>query len=796
MKEALERVRTELGPNAAILQTRKYKSGGVMGIGGQEMIEVTAAIDDEEPPAKPEPKPQAAPQPAPQPMQQIPKPQPKPVIPALQPKPKPIPTPQPAPQPVEESKPDNYFAGPIVEDEDEDDEVFEAQTNPPPAPQPQPVEESKPVVETQPIPKPRPKISIKVPPKIQIPGQKPQPAQQSQPAQSTQTQTQQTAAPKPVQPIKPQIPKITVPQSKTEAQSKTETPKPASIPSSIAPKKFTIPQKSPVPAADSESKSEVKTESTPEVKSETPKTESKVESKTESKSKRGIEMSETPSDFDLIKEIKPLDETEEDLENPEEVAKIEQTDESKSESKTESKSDDKSKPESKPEEKSDSKVESKDEKSESKSDEKIESKDESKSESKEESKDEIEIKQEEEPLGKEFIGMPLPRFQQLKRFLPPKTPKSIGALPAINVRVISNDPEPPKIESPKIEPAKIAPAKIESKSEDQSKISETPTMPRDDESPIKPEEKIETPLTAEQKRIQELEKELADMKDLLKKFTSEHDSPRKENLTLQDVLESQEIDENLVKEFSERSRQGILLEDNRSDNAKQALSTFIGQIMDFSQGIKLNRNGVRIAALIGPTGVGKTTTLAKIAAKFVLEKNAKTALITADTYRISAVEQIKTYSDILGLPLEIVYSPMELARAIRRHSDKNLILIDTAGRSQFNRDQMRELQDFLKISPYIERHLVLSATTKKRDAADIIEKFSVCNPNRLVLTKTDETSSTGALLDLLREKNIPLSYITHGQSVPDDILPASPDSMADVLLNRINDDAFDTDYKF
>ena len=106
------------------------------------------------------------------------------------------------------------------------------------------------------------------------------------------------------------------------------------------------------------------------------------------------------------------------------------------------------------------------------------------------------------------------------------------------------------------------------------------------------------------------------------------------------------------------------------------------------------------------------------------------------------------------------------------------------------------MQDFLKISPYIERHLVLSATTKKRDAADIIEKFSVCNPNRLVLTKTDETSSTGALLDLLREKNIPMSYITHGQSVPDDILPASPDSMADVLLNRINDDAFDTDYKF
>ncbi len=104
---------------------------------------------------------------------------------------------------------------------------------------------------------------------------------------------------------------------------------------------------------------------------------------------------------------------------------------------------------------------------------------------------------------------------------------------------------------------------------------------------------------------------------------------------------------------------------------------------------------------------------------------------------------------------------------------------------------MRELQDFLKISPHIERHLVLSATTRPRDANDIIEKFSACLPNRLVVTKTDETSSTGSLLKLLRSKNIPLSYVTHGQSVPDDILPASAEVFADVLLGRIRNDDFD-----
>ena len=193
---------------------------------------------------------------------------------------------------------------------------------------------------------------------------------------------------------------------------------------------------------------------------------------------------------------------------------------------------------------------------------------------------------------------------------------------------------------------------------------------------------------------------------------------------------------------------------------------------------------MRTVALIGATGVGKTTTLAKIAARFVLEKGVKAALITADTYRISAVEQLKTYSDIIGLPLEIVYTPQELKVALHKHRDKDLLLIDTAGRSQHNEYQMKELQEFLAVDKRIEKHLVMSATTKSRDAADILEKFSVCNPDRVIFTKTDETSSVGLILNLLRDKEIALSYLTNGQSVPDDIIPATPAQLAELLLRE------------
>ncbi len=283
-------------------------------------------------------------------------------------------------------------------------------------------------------------------------------------------------------------------------------------------------------------------------------------------------------------------------------------------------------------------------------------------------------------------------------------------------------------------------------------------------------------------KIQRLEDELAQMKAMLAQVMSK-DQPQ-DQVSIQESLRRQEVDEELLKDMAAQLPAGDTLLDSQDERAAEVLAGYLGETMNFSEGITLNKHGVRIVALIGATGVGKTTTLAKIAARFVLEKNIRAALITADTYRISAVEQLKTYSDIIGLPLEIVYSPDELKVAIHKHRDKDLILIDTAGRSQHNEYQMKELQEFLAVNSHIECHLVMSATTKNRDAAEILEKFSACEPDRVIFTKTDETSSVGLILNLLAKRDIALSFLTNGQSVPDDIIPATPQKLAELLLRE------------
>ena len=283
-------------------------------------------------------------------------------------------------------------------------------------------------------------------------------------------------------------------------------------------------------------------------------------------------------------------------------------------------------------------------------------------------------------------------------------------------------------------------------------------------------------------KIQRLEAELAQMKTLLTQVMSK-DQPQDE-VSLQEALRRQEVDEDILKDMAAKTAAGDMLMDSLDKRAPEVVAGYLEGKMNFAEGITLNKHGVRIVALIGATGVGKTTTLAKIAARFVLERNIRAALITADTYRISAVEQLKTYSDIIGLPLEIVYSPDELKVAIHKHRDKDLILIDTAGRSQHNDYQMRELQDFLAVDSRIEKHLVMSATTKNRDVAEILQKFSVCEPGRVIFTKTDETSTLGMIVNLLADKDISLSFMTNGQSVPDDIIPASADKLAALLLRE------------
>jgi flagellar biosynthesis protein FlhF len=187
-------------------------------------------------------------------------------------------------------------------------------------------------------------------------------------------------------------------------------------------------------------------------------------------------------------------------------------------------------------------------------------------------------------------------------------------------------------------------------------------------------------------------------------------------------------------------------------------------------------------ALVGPTGVGKTTTIAKLAATFSIVDKRKVALITADTYRIAAVDQLKTFGDIIGVPVEVAYTPQELKEAVQLHADKDLILIDSAGRSHKNALQMSDLKGFLEAAKPSDIFLVLSSTTKSNDMLEIIDSYSDVAVSRLIFTKLDETSSYGAILNVINKCKKPLSYVTVGQSVPDDIEVANSSRLADLLI--------------
>lgn len=189
-----------------------------------------------------------------------------------------------------------------------------------------------------------------------------------------------------------------------------------------------------------------------------------------------------------------------------------------------------------------------------------------------------------------------------------------------------------------------------------------------------------------------------------------------------------------------------------------------------------------IVALVGPTGVGKTTTLAKLAAHMKLRENRRVGLITIDTYRIAAVEQLKTYAQILQIPLIAVTTPDEIQEAAKRLYACDLILIDTAGRSPKDEPRIAELAELLAAIRPDQVHLVLSATSREETLREAAEKFAVLSPRQVIFTKLDEAVGFGVIVNVLHNLNLRLSYLTTGQSVPDDIEVASARRVAQLIL--------------
>jgi flagellar biosynthesis protein FlhF len=189
-------------------------------------------------------------------------------------------------------------------------------------------------------------------------------------------------------------------------------------------------------------------------------------------------------------------------------------------------------------------------------------------------------------------------------------------------------------------------------------------------------------------------------------------------------------------------------------------------------------------ALIGPTGVGKTTTLAKLAATFKLRHRRKVGLITADTYRIAAVDQLRTYANIIGLPLQVVLTPGEMHRAMHALGDCDVVLVDTAGRSQNDAGRLEELEQFLAAADPHETHLVLSSTAGEKVLLREAEAFSVLGVDKVVLTKLDEAVSFGMLVSAVHQIGKKLSFLTTGQEVPDHIEPGRPERLAGLVLGE------------
>jgi flagellar biosynthesis protein FlhF len=197
------------------------------------------------------------------------------------------------------------------------------------------------------------------------------------------------------------------------------------------------------------------------------------------------------------------------------------------------------------------------------------------------------------------------------------------------------------------------------------------------------------------------------------------------------------------------------------------------------------RHGRRVVALVGPTGVGKTTTIAKLAAQRKLTDGLAVALVSADTYRIGAIEQLQTFAAIADIPMEVVYAPSEIEGALKKFKDKDIIYIDTVGRSHYKNKEIEEVAGFVNCADPDEVHLVFSASTQTRTLLEIVERFSVLKPNRFVVTKTDEAASFGSLLGLVKQYPVPLSFVTTGQAVPDDIVVASPTDLAMMVYRGV-----------
>lgn len=300
--------------------------------------------------------------------------------------------------------------------------------------------------------------------------------------------------------------------------------------------------------------------------------------------------------------------------------------------------------------------------------------------------------------------------------------------------------------------------------------------------PAKLEQKISNIAMLLEKQMGAAAKADSEKKDEEKKDTAEEKNNACLQLIYKQLLEN-EVDEKYINQLITEI-EPALKKDGSVENILSGIYQKIVLKLGKTEVMGVTQGKVRFVFFIGPTGVGKTTTIAKLASKLKLDRKLNVALLTADTYRIAAVDQLKTYAEILNVPLKVVYSDTELKDAYEEMKNYDIVLIDTAGRSHRDKQQREDIEKLISAVPAEERDifLVLSITTKYSDLIRITQSYSEIAEYRLIFTKLDETDTLGNIFNVKLLTGAPLSYATFGQKVPNDISRLDAQMIAKQLL--------------
>lgn len=279
----------------------------------------------------------------------------------------------------------------------------------------------------------------------------------------------------------------------------------------------------------------------------------------------------------------------------------------------------------------------------------------------------------------------------------------------------------------------------------------------------------------------EILKEIEEMKNVVTSFIDNAykgnvEEEKEEIKEIKSLLKDNDVSEDIVEK--------ILKVLNGLENKEQLME----KTKEFIENtVKVSSEDLKGAVvLVGPTGVGKTTTIAKLAGRLSLVEKKKVGLITVDTYRIGAVDQLKTYADIMGIPFKVVFSINDMEEAIENMKNCEVVLVDTTGRSSKNVMQISELRAFIEKVNSDNIHLVISSTTKNRDIDNIVEGYKTLGYNNVIITKLDETTTYGSILNIVNSTKKPISFITTGQNVPDDIRAITPKEISSLILGEDN----------